>query len=62
MNVEMLEEFPDQRQPSVILSCNKDKVPVDTVNFLDIKEDIFGRDVLFYCCPVCKNKHESFVL
>jgi hypothetical protein len=46
----------------VILACNKNRVKVDSVEFLDIEEDIQGRDVITFKCPVCSANHKSYIL
>jgi hypothetical protein len=43
----------------VVLRCNGDRVDESTVETLDIAEDIEGRDVLTFKCPVCGQRHES---
>jgi hypothetical protein len=46
----------------VILSCNRAYHDADDVEFLDISEDIQGRDIMTFTCPVCGETHSSFVL
>lgn len=48
-------------EPTVILSCNKERVSVDDVVFLDISEDSQGRDYLLFLCPICNCNHNSLV-
>ena len=42
--------------------CDKcDKwIEEDKVEFIDISEDISGRDVMVFRCPDCGTKQESF--
>ena len=35
---------------------------VSDVTFLNVEEDIVGRDVLTYICPVDDNTYQSFVV
>ena len=46
----------------VVLSCNQDRVPETEVEFLDISEDIQGRDLLTFKCPECGEEHTSYRL
>jgi DNA-directed RNA polymerase subunit M/transcription elongation factor TFIIS len=46
----------------VTLSCNKDRVSEDAVKFINIEEDMQGRDVLTFECPICKQEHCSLRL
>ncbi len=44
---------------TVLLQCNGRRVATDRVEFLDIHEDIGGRDVMTFTCPDCGRVHES---
>ena len=46
----------------VSLTCNGDLVSEDDVEFVDIREDIMGYDVLTFTCPECGEVHESYRL
>ena len=46
---------------TVILSCNNERYDVNYVEFLDIEEDIQGRDVIYFVCPVCEAHHHSHI-
>lgn len=48
------------RAITIVLKCTADRVDESTVEILDISEDILGRDVLAFRCPVCGNRHESY--
>jgi hypothetical protein len=43
----------------VRLECTGDMVDETTVKFENIEEDISGRDVLTFECPICKQSHKS---
>lgn len=51
-----------EREILVILDCNGDRVPESQVEFLGIEEDIQGRDILSFVCPVCQEPHKSLRL
>lgn len=51
-----------QPQVVVILTCNKERVPVEFVEFLDVNEDVSGRDIMTFVCPVCGSNHQSLIL
>jgi hypothetical protein len=46
----------------VILSCSGDRISEDSVEFENIEEDIYGRDVLTFKCPACGKTHQSLRL
>lgn len=46
----------------VICDCNKERVAVDTVEFLDIEEGPAGEDRVTFVCPFCGEDHTSVVL
>ena len=46
----------------VTLSCTGERVDEKTVEFLDISEDIQGRDLITFVCPECKKEHRSYRL
>ena len=48
-----------QRVAQVLLSCNSDRVDETDVDFIDIAEDIQGRDVVTFRCPECDELHTS---
>jgi len=48
-------------EPTVILSCNKERIYVDDVVFLDVYSDISERDILVYKCPNCGETHKSLI-
>ena len=50
------------RESFVYQVCTSSRVPFPSVEFLDISEDIQGRDVVTYRCPACGQKHTSFVI
>lgn len=47
------------RTIQVILSCNKDWVDEETVEFVDICEGPMGEDILTFVCPECGENHQS---
>ena len=59
----MRDDTPDdhdyERQIYVLLSCTGEKYLESKVEFIDIEEDIMGRDMLTFTCPVCSQKHTS---
>jgi hypothetical protein len=50
---------PYERRITVLLSCNGQRVNEQDVEFLGIAEDIQGRDVLTFTCPICCEIHRS---
>jgi hypothetical protein len=44
---------------TVLLPCNGERLPEADVKFLDISEDVQGRDVLRFECPRCGQTHDS---
>lgn len=44
----------------VVLPCSQNRVPETDVEFVDISEDLLGRDVLHFICPECGARHESY--
>ena len=50
------------RSVKVILSCNHEYCNEEDVEFVDISEDIQGRDRLTFICPVCGETHTSYRL
>jgi hypothetical protein len=51
-----------ETSPIVILQCDSTYFPADKVEFLDIHEDISGRDVMTFECPTCGEQHQSLIL
>lgn len=43
----------------VMLTCNKEWMEEELVNYIDIEEDMEGKDVLTFECPVCNEVHRS---
>jgi hypothetical protein len=43
----------------VIMSCNKEWIDEQLVEFIDICEDIDGADILTFKCPICNEHHTS---
>jgi len=46
----------------VVCLCNGDRIPEENVEFLNIEEDIQGRDILTFKWPECGEIHKSFRL
>jgi hypothetical protein len=46
----------------VVLTCTREYCDEQDVEFLDIAEDISGRDILTFRCPRCHETHTSFRL
>jgi DNA-directed RNA polymerase subunit M/transcription elongation factor TFIIS len=46
----------------VVLSCDGDRISEDEVEFINIEEDIQGRDRLTFKCPRCHENHTSYRL
>lgn len=56
--------YPPQREyvpAEVVLTCSKEFAPLDKVKFVNIEEDMQGKDVLTFKCPRCGEQHESHV-
>ena len=51
--------IPVERPIYVMLACTQDKIDERMVKFIDIQEDIQGRDVLTFQCPKCNRTHTS---
>jgi hypothetical protein len=64
LSKEWQEDIPDleayERPITVILSCTKERMNEQEVTFLNIAEDIQGRDCLTFVCPKCGQDHTSF--
>lgn len=51
----------------VLLKCEKsgmtkyEWLDVEDVKFLNIEEDVQGRDVMTFECPICGESHKSLV-
>lgn len=65
--VDTLQKFSDSLDEfippaKVLLMCNKQYHDADKVEFLDISEDISGRDVMTFTCPTCGVSHDSLIL
>ena len=43
----------------VILVCNGQWIEVESVEFLDIEENMAGEDVMTFTCPACQETHKS---
>lgn len=50
------------REIKVVLSCTGDYVNEKDVEFVDISEDIQGRDKMTFVCPECGEQHTSYRL
>ena len=51
-----------KHSPAVVrLICSGDFESVDNVHFLNIEEDIQGRDVMTFKCPMCDETHRSLI-
>lgn len=46
----------------VTLSCTKEFINEEDVEFIDISEDSQGRDKLTFKCPKCGETHTSYRL
>jgi ribosomal protein L7Ae-like RNA K-turn-binding protein len=53
------DDFIPESTITVILACDKTRIDEDQVEFVDISEDIEGRDVLRFVCPKCGQMHDS---
>lgn len=51
--------YPELRSCDVILTCTKEFISEDEVKFINIEEDMQGRDTLTFECPKCKEEHKS---
>lgn len=51
-----------ERTINVILSCTGEYCDEKDVEFVDISEDIQGRDRLTFVCPECGETHTSYRL
>ena len=51
--------FQEIRNCDVILSCTKEFIDESNVEFINIQEDIQGKDILTFKCPKCNKQHES---
>jgi hypothetical protein len=51
--------FYHHRPVKVILECTKEWIDESAVEFLNIEEDMEGKDLLTFKCPVCKQEHKS---
>ena len=55
-----METVSMERTPiKVFLHCTRDTVPESTVKITNVEEDIQGRDVVTFDCPVCGREHQS---
>jgi len=54
--------YDDEPAVVVTLTCNGDKVDEDTVEFVNIEEDMQGRDLLTFVCPECGKEHTAYRL
>lgn len=50
------------RPIQVVLTCNKEYINEEAVEFVDISEDFQGHDVMTYRCPRCGEIHNSYRL
>jgi hypothetical protein len=50
-----------ERGATVILNCTKEYKDVESVEFINISEDMQGKDVMTYVCPECGDDHQSHV-
>lgn len=50
------------RQIVVICQCSGDRVNENAVRMTNIEEDIQGRDVVTFQCPLCGQQHKSLRL
>jgi hypothetical protein len=48
-------------RPTILLSCNGERIDAEAVEFEDIAEDMQGRDVVTFTCPRCGQTHQSNV-
>jgi len=48
-------------EKAIYVNCTfcKDRYDEKEVKFIDIEEDIQGRDIMTFECPVCKNEVRS---
>ena len=57
----------EENMAQVLLKCEKSAmteyewVDVEDVKFLNIEEDVQGRDVMTFECPNCGESHKSLV-
>ncbi len=58
------EDYCDEYEPQmfVVTACDHAWVSSESVEFLDIQEDIQGRDVMTFRCPKCGAEHNSYVV
>ncbi len=51
-----------ERAIMVVTPCDGDMANEAEVQFVNIEEDISGRDVLTFICPKCGSEHRSYRL
>lgn len=49
-------------QPQVMLRCSNEWSKAKGIEFLNIEEDFYGRDVVTFVCPECGLEHKSLVV
>jgi len=49
----------DQKTVKVSL-CNQELIDENLVEFINIEEDIQGRDIMTFRCPLCGLEHRSY--
>jgi len=56
------DEIDVEREVCVTLTCNHDLIPESKVKFVNIEEDMQGRDLLTFICPECGEQHTAYRL
>ena len=56
-----MDMYGDCRKPEVYCSTCKKQVRVDNTEFLNIEEDIQGRDTMTFICGDCDTQQKSVV-
>ena len=54
--------YDEERPILLALPCNGDRIDESTVTLENIEEDIQGRDLVTFQCPVCGKQHQSYRL
>lgn len=54
------EKYHNEKPVRVSLSCCGGMIGETEVEFQNIEEDFYGRDVLTFICPKCGEIHKSF--
>ncbi len=61
-DTEKTAEPDDYRAVKVTLTCTKELIDEDKVDFIVIAADMQGRDLLTFKCPECGETHKAYRL